>query len=119
MLLGVSLTEAMVILASAFPSHQASLYILENFVHSGHSSDIRMTASTIIGAGLIVAGGHIQYWSFKSLGRFFTSDIVIQTDHKLVVTGPYTIVRHPGYAGVCATVIGSLIWQFGPVSLGS
>lgn len=47
--------------------------------------------------------------------RFFSSVVRIQKDrgHKLVDTGPYALVRHPGYAGMILTV------PFSGLALGS
>jgi protein-S-isoprenylcysteine O-methyltransferase Ste14 len=47
--------------------------------------------------------------------RFFSSVIRIQNDrgHRLVDTGPYAVIRHPGYAGMIAGV------PLMPIALGS
>ena len=47
--------------------------------------------------------------------RFFSPVVRIQTDrgHRLVDTGPYTVVRHPGYAGMI------LMAPFSGLALGS
>jgi protein-S-isoprenylcysteine O-methyltransferase len=34
------------------------------------------------------------------LGRFFSVDVAIASDHKIVETGPYRVVRHPSYTGL-------------------
>lgn len=31
------------------------------------------------------------------MGRHFTHQLAVRRDHKLITTGPYAIVRHPGY----------------------
>ena len=38
--------------------------------------------------------------------KFFSSVIRVQTDrgHRVVETGPYSLVRHPGYAGMIAAM---------------
>lgn len=40
----------------------------------------------------------------------FTFELCVRIDHSLVKTGPYKIVRHPGYAGLLATYIGMFCW---------
>jgi len=55
---------------------------------------------TILGFILIVCGYTLAAWAFVE-NRFFSSVVRIQTDrgHMVCDTGPYRIVRHPGYAG--------------------
>lgn len=52
-------------------------------------------------AGLIVAllGLGLRSWAFIELGRHFTLHITVFDDHKVITTGPYRFVRHPGYTG--------------------
>jgi protein-S-isoprenylcysteine O-methyltransferase Ste14 len=40
------------------------------------------------------------------LGRFFSLTVRVAEDHRVVVKGPYRLVRHPSYAGVLITFIG-------------
>ena len=52
--------------------------------------------------GLIVflLGLAFTVWSYRTLGRFFSLEVQIQRSHEVVDTGPYRLLRHPGYAGV-------------------
>ncbi len=52
------------------------------------------------GAGLFVAGAALRWWSIVLLGRFFSVDVAIAHDHRVVDTGPYHLVRHPSYTGL-------------------
>ena len=54
----------------------------------------------ILGFALIVLGYTFASWAIIE-NRFFSSMVRIQMDREHVVcdTGPYKIVRHPGYAG--------------------
>lgn len=56
---------------------------------------------TLFGVGLIVRWAAIIY-----LGRFFTVNVSIAEDHKLITTGPYRFVRHPSYTGSLLIFIG-------------
>ena len=58
------------------------------------------------GIALIVAGLAFRLWAIVTLRRFFTVDVAVHQDHKVVTTGPYAIVRHPGYAGGLLSFIG-------------
>jgi len=63
---------------------------------------------------LLVVGSAIATWAMVE-NRFFSSHVRIQADrgHRVVDTGPYRIVRHPGYAG------GLLSWVAAPFFFGS
>ena len=51
--------------------------------------------------GILFAGGLIlRWWAIFSLGKFFTVDVAIADDHRLVVRGPYHLMRHPSYTGM-------------------
>ena len=62
----------------------------------------------------MILGGLIAQWAVLE-NAFFSAVVRIQEDRgqKVVTTGPYRIVRHPGYAG------GLLFNLFIPVALGS
>jgi protein-S-isoprenylcysteine O-methyltransferase Ste14 len=60
-----------------------------------------------IGYVLLIAGIAGLTWA-ESVNKFFERTVRIQTDrgHKVIDTGPYAIVRHPGYVSGCLFVIG-------------
>lgn len=37
-------------------------------------------------------------WTYDVLGKFYTFTIGIRNDHKLITSGPYMYIMHPGYA---------------------
>jgi protein-S-isoprenylcysteine O-methyltransferase Ste14 len=39
----------------------------------------------------------IQIWAYKSLGEYYSQDILLFKDHKLVIKGPFKFIRHPQY----------------------
>jgi protein-S-isoprenylcysteine O-methyltransferase Ste14 len=59
-------------------------------------------------AGVVLAwcGILIRVAAKRTLGRFFVGAVVIQDDHRVVTEGPYTVVRHPGYAGSIIALVG-------------
>ncbi len=67
-----------------------------------------------IGYVLVIAGMAGLTWA-ESVNKFFEPTVRIQTDrgHTVVDTGPYAIVRHPGY------VSGFLVFIGMPLALGS
>jgi protein-S-isoprenylcysteine O-methyltransferase len=50
-----------------------------------------------VGVGLCLAGLALRYWARRVLGRFFTIGVVRQSEHEVIRSGPYRIVRHPAY----------------------
>ena len=50
------------------------------------------------------------------MGRMFTFEMSIRRDHKLVTSGPYGVVRHPGYTGILLVVSGMLLLHASEVS---
>lgn len=55
---------------------------------------------------LIAIGILVRQWAIFVLGRFFTLNIGVQKDQKVVDYGPYRYIRHPSYLGMSLTVIG-------------
>ena len=49
---------------------------------------------------LFLGGLVLRWWAILELGKFFTVDVAIATDHQLVVRGPYRWMRHPSYTGM-------------------
>ena len=45
-----------------------------------------------------IAGGWLV-WTFRTLGPNLTDTVVTRRVHTLVITGPYSLVRHPFYVG--------------------
>jgi len=75
----------------------------------------------ILGLLLITLGYAFATWALVE-NRFFSSTVYIQTDrgHSVCDSGPYRIVRHPGYAGNLLALIGIIMalnsmWTLIPV----
>ncbi len=58
------------------------------------------------GAALFVAGLVLRWYAILYLGRFFTVNVAIATDHRLIDTGPYRYIRHPSYTGGLMAFVG-------------
>lgn len=74
---------------------------------------IRMRPATdwynYIGVALIFFGGLIRIYSRKALDRFFSFEVIIQKDHKLITKGLYKNIRHPMYLGISLILLGLAI----------
>lgn len=54
----------------------------------------------LVGLVVFVAGAFVRWWAIWHLGRFFTVNVAVAADHRVVDTGPYRWVRHPSYSGL-------------------
>lgn len=59
-----------------------------------------------VGLALMAAGMLLRWWSIRVLAQFFTVDVSIRPDHRIVRDGPYRLLRHPSYTGALATFYG-------------
>lgn len=68
----------------------------------------------IAGFCLFYAGGAILAWTMRT-NTFFSTVVRIQEErgHRVITTGPYRIVRHPGYVGMLLMIAAT------PLALGS
>ncbi len=68
------------------------------------------TALNISGLFIVALGYAFASWALIE-NRFFSSTVYIQTDrgHSVCDSGPYRIVRHPGYAGNILAVAGIIM----------
>jgi protein-S-isoprenylcysteine O-methyltransferase len=64
------------------------------------------TQVSIAGFCCFIAGVVLRWYSIIYLGRFFTVNVAIAADHKLIDSGPYRWLRHPSYTGALLTFIG-------------
>jgi protein-S-isoprenylcysteine O-methyltransferase Ste14 len=55
---------------------------------------------------LILAGIALRLWAIVHLGKLFTVDVGIQSEHRVVQDGPYRLVRHPSYTGAMIAMTG-------------
>ncbi|MET8546566.1 isoprenylcysteine carboxylmethyltransferase family protein [Kitasatospora sp. NPDC004799] len=51
------------------------------------------------GVAAVVAGLALRAWGMRTLGRYYTRTLRTADAQPLVRTGPYRLIRHPGYAG--------------------
>ncbi|EPQ50895.1 hypothetical protein GLOTRDRAFT_118243 [Gloeophyllum trabeum ATCC 11539] len=112
------LCEAATILAHNFPYPPLTDHVLLTLLPAAHSAaSIRVTPSFLVGTLLTTVGAYWRRECFRTLGRFFTFELSIRKEHQLVTTGPYSIVRHPGYLGTLLAFTGIHACLFGPGSL--
>ena len=96
-------------MANTYPSLPISKLILENLLFGGEGSQIRFTTAAAVGTTLGIAGGALRTWCYRELGKYFTFEMTVMKDHRLVTTGPYRIVRHPSYIGAIMVISGAFL----------
>ncbi len=79
----------------------------------------------IVGYFLLLAGMVIVTWA-EAVNKFFEVTVRIQTDrgHAVIDTGPYALMRHPGYVGGILTALGMAlslgsVWALIPAGIAS
>jgi protein-S-isoprenylcysteine O-methyltransferase Ste14 len=84
-----------------------TLVALFSAPHIAPAADIgHGTGVFAIGMVMLVAGAALRTWSFRSLGRYFTFSVKVSPDQPVVSSGPYRVLRHPGYAGGLLALLG-------------
>jgi protein-S-isoprenylcysteine O-methyltransferase Ste14 len=62
-----------------------------------------------LGPSLLVAGIAVRWTAIHTLGKYFTSTVVIKNDHRLIRAGLYKYLRHPAYTGA---LVAHLDWAY-------
>jgi protein-S-isoprenylcysteine O-methyltransferase len=88
-----------VILASMFAAFTLARALPE--LTPGPAGIYRLAGTMVFAAGTIV-----RWYAIFALGRFFTVNVAIAADHRLVEAGPYRLLRHPSYTGALLAFLG-------------
>ena len=67
---------------------------------------------TILSQAVVFGGFATTLWVLK-VNRFAARTIQVESGQEVISSGPYRIIRHPMYTGMCA------MWLFTPLALGS
>jgi protein-S-isoprenylcysteine O-methyltransferase Ste14 len=62
--------------------------------------------------GMLIAGLAFAWWGRLYIGRLWSARITRAEGHRVVMTGPYALVRHPIYAGVIVAIIATALVQW-------
>lgn len=63
----------------------------------------------IVGIVMAAIGAALRLISQANLGRNFSHEVKIKSDHKLVTNGIHSLIRHPMYTGMYFLVVGLTI----------
>jgi protein-S-isoprenylcysteine O-methyltransferase Ste14 len=59
-----------------------------------------------VGLALQASGLVLRVWSMRTLGSFYSRTLRTQDEQLVVDSGPYRLIRHPGYLGSLLIWIG-------------
>jgi protein-S-isoprenylcysteine O-methyltransferase Ste14 len=93
-------------LALVSPFKHAPLPITTIICPLSPPSALHTTPLCVIGVLAVFLGTYIITDSFHALGEFFTVDLAVHPQHKLVTSRFYAHVRHPSYTGAILIVLG-------------
>ena len=60
-----------------------------------------------VGVAIMVGGLAVRLWSQAVLGRYYTSTLRHAADQPVLASGPYRLLRHPGYGGLLLAWLGA------------
>lgn len=113
----MSAAEIASVLAIQYPSHNLAQHIRTLLTLDSPETNLSsigtITPTYLLGSALIITGTLIRFRCFREMGRHFTFRLTLRENHKLVTSGPYSIVRHPSYTAGMMTVVGSVLTLVG------
>lgn len=108
--------------AVAFAPVMMAVYIVAGLEARDGGTSLPATVWPL-GMAVFVLGATILTWSMV-VNPFFEKTVRIQTDHahRVIDTGPYAFLRHPGYVGLVGLILGTPLllnsaWAFIPATL--
>jgi protein-S-isoprenylcysteine O-methyltransferase Ste14 len=73
-------------------------------LHEPRLWHVGLTGAYVL-AGVTLLGIVFAWWARVHIGRLWSGSITRKTDHHIVDTGPYSLVRHPIYTGLIISVM--------------
>lgn len=72
--------------------------------------DTELTYLDYISVCIATLGTCMCFWTYYTLGEFYTFTIGIREGHRLIQHGPYTYIMHPGYLGQLMLAFGTILF---------
>jgi protein-S-isoprenylcysteine O-methyltransferase Ste14 len=63
----------------------------------------------LTGLVLVIISPLIKIWSYRELGKNWSTGVAIYQEHSLITTGPYRLVRHPVYLSYGLLALGAFL----------
>ncbi|KAG1795196.1 uncharacterized protein HD556DRAFT_1431832 [Suillus plorans] len=77
------------------------------FLRALHTTPI--TPAFLVGSLSVTVGGISRRYCMLTLGKFWSFPLSVRKEHRIVTSGPYSIVRHPSYTSYLAQYVGIVI----------
>ena len=74
-------------------------------------------AAHFVGISIFLLGGCYRLWAIHTLGKFYSHRVRTMSQHQIIVSGPYRIIRHPAYAGMIIANLGISVYFFNWVTI--
>ena len=74
-------------------------------------------AAHLVGLSIFLLGVCYRLWAIRTLGQFYSHRIRTVSQHQIVVSGPYSVTRHPAYAGMIIANAGISVYFFNWVTI--
>lgn len=68
-----------------------------------------ITPAFLFGSLAVTIGGVLRLYCVSTLGKYWSWQLSIRREHKLVTSGPYSLVRHPSYTGFLLQYVGLIV----------
>ena len=63
----------------------------------------------VAGMALILVAAMLRIWARLHIRGLYTGHVQVRADHRLIQSGPYRFIRHPGYLGYVLIGLGVVI----------
>ena len=110
------LCELSAIVAREWPSRYSDTVLSLLFKDPTAVDKLQVSPLFLLGFVMLVVGAAMRQACYDTLGKYFTFQLAIFKEHKLVTSGPYSIVRHPSYTAFLIARAGLFIVQIFPGS---
>ncbi|KAG1733698.1 hypothetical protein EDB19DRAFT_1207656 [Suillus lakei] len=64
----------------------------------------------------VAIGGAWRFYCMSTLGKLWSFQLSVRKEHRLVTSGPYSVVRHPSYTGLLLQSVGIIVLYGSPGS---
>ncbi|HXC77401.1 MAG TPA: isoprenylcysteine carboxylmethyltransferase family protein [Candidatus Acidoferrum sp.] len=126
----IEVRQAMNRRAEATNKDRGSLMVVRLFAFAGvllAALAVKMTATSVqyspvmfgVSLAVVWAGVGLRWWSFQTLGPYFTFTVMTSANQPVITTGPYRFLRHPSYAGIMLILAGIGLTYGNWLSLGA
>ena len=75
---------------------------------------LAITPTVAIGFVLLLSGGVVRKICYNTMSMFYTFQLAVPKDYKLLKSGLYAVVRHAGYGSSVPAIVGSDMIQLLP-----